>query len=291
MSIDTLYGRQYEDNIVAGVQQMVSKMREKVTVKSGVRGDSKSFGWIDSVDAREKTVRHSDAVIDDPGHNRATAYLRYYYKKLMLDPDDEIKVIADPKSTYVKNTLASLRRKMDDVIISAAFGTKYTGQKGTSTSSFPATQEISADGTNVITLEKIIAALELFNDADVDENEEKYLAVSPKVLSELLLTDKLTSADYMTLKALVPGKMVNALGFNFMVTTRLPVSNNVRDCLAWSKSGLGLAVGKDITGKVDEDKNKHYSFFTYASSMIGATRTQDERVIKIQANEAKALGA
>lgn len=283
--VTTLYGRAFEDNILLGAQQLISKFREKCVVKTGVNGKSKAFGWIDSVDAREKTVRHADTIYDDPGHNRATAYLSYHYKSLILDPDDEVKVIADPKSAYVKATLTSLRREMDDKLISAINGSKYTGEAGTTSSSLGSDHKVAIDGTKNLKLAQLIETLQKFNDNDVDEQEEKYIAISPGHLSSLLQEEKLTSKDYMTLQALVPGKVVSVLGFNFMISTRLPGTTTDRKALAWAKSGLGLAIGTDIKARVDEVQSKHYAFSTYASMMIGATRIEDEKVVEISANE------
>lgn len=237
------------------------------------------------MEAREKTVRHSDTIYDDPGHNRATAYLHYDYKSLILDPDDEVKVIADPKSAYVQATLSALRRKMDDRLIDAATGTKYTGENGTTESSLDSGQQISASGTENLKLALLLETLQLFNDADVDEQEQKFIAISPGMLTSLLQEEKLTSKDYQTLQALVPGRIVSVLGFNFMVSTRLSGTSTARKAIAWAKSGLGLAVGRDIEARVDEVQRKHYAFSTYASMMIGATRIEDEKVVEITANE------
>lgn len=288
MAINNLYGRQYEDNILLGVQQLISKFREKCIVKTGVNGKSKAFGWIDSVDAREKTVRHADTIFDDPGHNRATAYLHYWYKSLMLDPDDQLKVIADAKSPYVQATLAAMRRRMDDTLIGALNGSKYTGENGTTETVFNTDYQVDADGSNILPIGKILAALEKFNDADVDENEEKFLAIGPKQLTGLLNQEKLTSADYRTLKALTPGMVSEpVLGFKIVLTTRLAKSGDDRQCLAWAKSGVGLAIGQDIKARVDEIQTKHYSFSTYASMFIGATRIEDAKVVRVLSDETK----
>lgn len=288
--MDTLYGKQFEDNILLGVQQLESKFRDKVVVKSGVRGKSKSFGYVDAEDAREKLVRHEDTIRDDPGNNRVTGYLHYDYKSLLVDPDDELKILADFKSPYVQTTLAALRRKMDDRIIAAATGIKYTGEVGTTESPWDTNYQVAADGTYVITFAQLLGALELLNNSDVDENEEKFIAVSPRVLSGALNITKLTSADFMTLQALVPGMISNpVLGFKWMVTSRLGGEAATRPCLAWAKSGLGLALGQEIKARVDEIQAKHYAWSTYASMFIGATRIEDKKVIKIICDETKLI--
>jgi len=288
-NMSELYAVQFADNIQIGVQQLLSKFKDRVKIKTGVTGKSCTFELIGSDDARTKTARHQKAVIDDPSMTRVTAYLDYKYKARQLDPDDELKVVADPKASYTQVSIAAMNRAIDDAIISAINGNKYTGQNGTSSSALPASSKIAVDvsGSNTgLTLNKLILALEKFNDADVDENINKFMAIGPKELSDLLNTSEIQSADYNTLKALVPGKVVQFMGFNFVLSTRLSVASSIRSCLAWAQDGVGLAIGKDITARVKEmDIEDHLSWGTYASMFIGATRIEDEKVVEIACDE------
>lgn len=282
MSIETIYAKQFADNIQIGVQQLVSKFRDRVLIKTGVKGKATTFEVIGSDEAREKTARHAQAIIDDPTLNRVTCYLKYYYKARQLDPDDELKVIADPKSAYVTTSLAAMKRAIDDSIITAINGTKYTGETGSTSSSLPASQKIAA-GAAGLTLAKLQEALEILNSADVDEDEPKFFAISPKQLTDLLGISQITSADYNTVKTLVSGKVVSFMGFNFVLSNRLNTdSSGNRLCLAWVKSGVGLAIGKDINATVKEGPVKdHNAWQTYVSMFIGATRIEDEKCVEI----------
>ena len=171
--INEFYVKQFEDNIELGAQQIISKFRDRCLVKTGVVGKSKAFGYVDKEDAREKNSRHSNVIYDDPNNVRCTAYLKYHYKAILQDPDDTAKVLADPKSTYVMVSLASLRREMDSKILVAARGTKYTGEEGTTEKALPSASKVAV-GSDGITLTKITSTLEKFNDADVPEDEPKF---------------------------------------------------------------------------------------------------------------------
>ena len=284
-TINEFYNKQYEDNIQMGAQQILSKFRDRCEVKTGVVGKSKAFGYVDKEDAREKNARHSKVVHDDPNNVRCTAYLKYKYKSIIQDPDDSLKVVADIKSVYARTPLAALNREMDKSLLLAARGTKYTGENGTTEEALPATSKIAAGGDGM-TLAKIIATLEKFNDANVPEEEPKFYAIGPKGLTDLLNIEKLTSADYATLRALVPGKIVAALGFNFVLSTLLAKSGTTRYNIAWAQSGLGLAIGQDIVGRISELPEYHYAWGSYASMFIGATRVQDVKVVEIGSKEA-----
>lgn len=280
--IEDIYGRQFADNIQIGVQQLLSKLRDRVRIKTGVKGRATTFEIIGSDEAREKSARHAQAIIDDPTLTRVTCFLNYKYKARQLDPDDELKIVADPRSSYVETSLAAMRRAIDDAIITAINGVRYTGENGTTSNALPASQKIAAGGAG-LTLAKLISALQLFNSANVDENDEKFIAIGPKQLSDLLNVSQITSADYNTLKALVPGRVVQFLGFNFVMTTRLSTdSANNRLVLAWARSGVGLAIGKDITGEVREGPVKeHLAWQTYAAMYVGATRIENEKVVEL----------
>jgi len=151
-----------------------------------------------------------------------------------------MKILADIKSKYAQTPLAALNRAMDTALLEAARGTKYVGEDGTTSESLPSTSKVAV-GSDALTLAKITSTLELFNDADVDENEPKFWAMGPQQLSDLLKLEKLTSADYNTLKTLVPGKIATFMGFNFIVTNLLAKTTTTRFNIAWARvrSGIG----------------------------------------------------
>lgn len=282
--MNEFYGKQYEDNIKMGAQQLFAKFRDRCEVKTGVKGKSKAFGYVDKETARDKTARHSKVIHDDPNNVRCTAYLKYKYKSIIQDPDDSLQVVADTKSTYSRIPLAALNRAMDSALLLAARGVKYTGEDGTTSEALPTASKVAV-GSDGLTLAKITSTLEKFNDADVNEEEAKFFAIGPKEVSQLLAIEKLTSADYNTVKTLVPGKIVSFMGFNFIVSTLLAKSGTTRYCMAWAQSGLGLAIGQDIVGRISELPEYHYAWGAYASMFVGATRIQDVKVVEIGAKE------
>ena len=96
----------------------------------------------------------------------------------------------------------------------------------------------------------------------------------------------MTSSDFNTVKALAQGDLNTFLGFNFIVSNRLAVASQIRDCIAFVSDGIGLAVGKDSTARIDERADKGYATQVYYSAAFGATRMEEEKVVKIQAYEA-----
>ena len=85
---------------------------------------------------------------------------------------------------------------------------------------------------------------------------------------------------------LASGDVNSFLGFNFVVSNRLPIASSKRGCIAYVQDGIALAVGKDSTARIDERADKGYATQVYYSAAFGATRMEEDKVVKIEAHEA-----
>lgn len=284
MAIDTLYVQQYTDNILFAAQQLVSKFADRVEVKQGVKGEATYFDLV-SIDAADtKSSLHEDHTLTDPSAARVKCSLQWIYKAIPLDPDSESAMLAEPKSKFVRLTVAAINKKMDDLVISAALGTRYIGKDGTTPDDLPSSQ-IIASGSTGLTVAKLRQARQILLSADVDPEEPMFCAVTPKQLDDLLATTEVTSADYNTVKALVNGMVDTFLGFKFVITNRLTTNGtSERQVICWAKSGLGLAFG-DRKVRVTERSDKHYLWQTYFGMYVGAVRIENERVVEIDCTE------
>jgi len=177
-------------------------------------------------------------------------------------------------------------RAMDDAIITAATGSADTGVAGGTAVALPAGQIIAETGTTGMTIAKLREAKEIIDLADVDPSLPRHIIVSPKQITDLLGTTEVTSSDFNTVKALAQGDINTFLGFNFIVSNRLAIATNKRKCIAFVSDGIGLAVGKDATARIDERADKGYATQVYYSAAFGATRMEEDKVVEIQAHEA-----
>jgi len=113
------------------------------------------------------------------------------------------------------------------------------------------------------------------------------LIATSKQMSDLLALEKVTSSDYASIKALVQGEINTYLGFNFIRTERLGLDGSSnRQVLAFTQSGIGLAVGSDVSTRISERADKNYATQVFLSMTIGATRIEDEKVVEIACVEA-----
>jgi hypothetical protein len=266
-------------------QQKGSLLRDKVRVES-VTGKNAFFDQVGSVTASVRTTRHSDTPQSDTPHSRRRVSLVDYEFADLIDDLDKVRMLVDPTSTYALAAAYAMGRAMDDAIITAATGSADTGVAGGTAVALPASQIIAEAGTTGMTIAKLREAKEIIDLADVDPSLPRHIIVSPKQITDLLGTTEVTSSDFNTVKALAQGDINSFLGFNFIVSNRLAVATQIRDCIAFVSDGIGLAVGKDSTARIDERADKGYATQVYYSAAFGATRMEEDKVVKIQAYEA-----
>jgi len=282
--ITTAFVEQYSSNIQMLSQQKGSLLRDKVRLESVV-GKNAFFDQVGSVTATVRSSRHSDTPQADTPHSRRRVTLVDYEFADLIDDLDKVRMLADPTSSYAMAAAYAMGRAMDDNIIAAATGTAYTGVAGGTSTSLPAGQIISEAGTGRMTIAKLRTAKEILDLADVDPSLPRFIVVGPKQITDLLGTTEVTSSDFNTVKALASGDINSFLGFNFIVSNRLAVASSIRDCIAFVNDGIALAVGKDVTARIDERADKGYATQVYYSAAFGATRMEEEKVVKIQAYE------
>jgi hypothetical protein len=280
--ITTAFVQQYSANIQMLSQQMGSLLRDKVRVESVV-GKNAFFDQVGKVTAQLKTSRHSDTPQIDTPHSRRRVSLGDYEFADLIDQQDKVRLLIDPTSSYAQAAAMAMGRAMDDVIITAALGTAYTGETGTGTESV---QTGVVKGTTGLTVAKLISAKDLLDKADVDPSIPRHVMCGPEQLGNLLGDSEVTSSDFNTVKALVQGELDTYLGFKFTVTNRLPKTGNDRTCIAYAEDGLLLGIGKDISARIDERADKSYATQVYYCQSIGATRMESAKVVPIVAVEA-----
>jgi len=283
--IETAFVEQYSSNVQMLSQQKGSILRDKVRVES-VTGKNAFFDQVGSVTASLRSGRHVDTPRVDVPHSRRRVTLSDYEFADLIDDLDKVRMLVDPTSTYALAAAYAMGRAMDDAIITAATGSADTGAAGGTPVPLPAGQIIAETGTTGMTIAKLREAKEIIDLADVDPSLPRHIIVSPKQITDLLGTTEVTSSDFNTVKALAQGDINTFLGFNFVVSNRLAVATQIRDCIAFVSDGIGLAVGKDSTARIDERADKGYATQVYYSAAFGATRMEEEKVVKIQAYEA-----
>ena len=280
---NTIFAQQYGDNIMQLAQQKTSKLYNKVWLKTGVAGKSFYQDQIGQWGMQKKAGRNSDTPLNDPNLARRRVNMSDYEDGHLLDKEDQLKTISNPKSAYTIAGGASIGRQYDDIIIEAGFGTALSGEEGGTSVPFPAGQLI-VDGGTGLTQTKVLETKLLFDNNDVPA-EDRIFVTSPEGLSDMLAITTVTSSDYNTIKALVNGELNTWLGFEWIMSTRLPVASDIRSCMAFHKHGICMGTADEATIRTDERRDKSYAWQLYYSLHAGASRMEEVRVVKINIDE------
>lgn len=284
VEITTAFVNQFSSNIQMLSQQMGSLLRNAVDVET-VNGEKAFFDQVGSAAAVLRTTRHADTPLIDTPHSRRMVTMADYEYADLIDDQDKVRLLVDPTSTYARAAAAAMSRAMDDVIIAAAFGTSLTGKDGTTSTPFDSNNSIAVGATG-LTLAKLIEAKEILDSNSVDPSIPRYIAVSPKQITNLLDDPEVTSSDFNTVRALVKGELDTYVGFKFITTNRLPVDgSNDRRVFAWAMDGIKLAVGKEPSARIDERADKSYATQVYYCMSVGATRMEEAKVVEIICDE------
>ena len=283
--ITTAFVQQYSNNVQMLSQQKGSLLRSAVDVETVV-GKNAFFDQVGSALAVKRTTRHADTPqMDTPHARRRVSLVDYEYADL-IDNQDKIRTLIDPTSSYASAAAFALGRAQDDEIIAALSGTAFTGETGSTPQALPGSQAITESGTAGLTIAKLRSAKEILDAASVDPSIARYIAVSPKQITDLLGTTEVTSSDFNSVKALANGEVNSFLGFNFIVSNRLTSASSKRLCLVWAMDGCKMAIGQDLMTRIDERADKGYAHQVYVCQSIGATRMEESKVVTIQAHEA-----
>jgi hypothetical protein len=281
--ITTAFVNQFSQNIQLLSQQMGSLLRNSVRQET-VNGEKAFFEQIGSAVAQKRASRHASTPIMDTPHARRMVTMSDYEYADLVDDQDKIRMLISPESTYGKAAAAAIGRAMDDEIIGALGGTAKTGVSGGTSTALPSGQKI-VHGSAGLTIAKLNRAKKIMDQNSVDPSIERYIVVSPEQIEDLLNTTSVTSADFNSVKALVNGTVDSFMGFKFITSNRLKDDGTSRLCYAYAREGVVMALGKDVTAKIDPRPDKSYSTQIYYCSTFGASRMQEEMVIEIACNE------
>jgi hypothetical protein len=226
-----------------------------------------------------------DTQWEDPDHYQRWVFPTDKVLSLAVTKQDELRMLVSPLSPYAEAMRAAYARAYDDFIIAAALGTAKTGRfDDLQDTAFPSAQII--DDTAALTIDKLITAKEMLIAANNDPSEPRYFACSEKQLSDLLRDTKVQSADYNTIRALVKGDIDTFVGFKFISTERLALDTAKRKCFAWVKSGLHVGMWNNMVIKSDPRPDKNYVQQLWMTATLGATRTQEAKVVQVNCTEA-----
>jgi len=300
MQIPIAFVDQVTSNILMLSQQKPARLRGCCRMES-VTGDTMYVERIGPKDAQPRGARHGETPISDADHTRRQLKMvDYVVPADLIDQPDKQKMLIDPQSPYAQNQAFSLNRRIDDDIIAALGGVAYGGHTGGTTINNYDVGEcrlIESDGTKVtpgsdwsdktetgLTIAKLLTCKQLLDDAEIDDDRQRYFLTNPYNINQLLNTTEVKSSDYNTVKALAQGQIDTYMGFKFIKSTRLPADDTdtgATKSYAFVQDAIVLGVGEEPNVSIDILPTRLHSMQIYSTLSIGATRVEGPAVVGI----------
>jgi hypothetical protein len=292
-----LFTTQFTTVLELKLQQMGSLLRGRVDSRQYVGKMASPVQQLNATVAKAPAGRFAPLEISDSGFTRRWVFPSEREWAVLIDSFDELQTIVDPKSQYSDNAAMALGRSVDDIIIAAAIGTAQTGQDASNlapenfnagttvgNTGFQVVEGFGASGNVGLTIDKMIELRRSLRHYHVDlDRDPVTLLIGSQQEADLLSQVQVTSSEFTKQGGVLEdGKVTRFLGFDLVVTERLPYTSTTRTCVAFARSGMHLGVWRDMNNYIDIIPTRSgRPFQVYASMMIGATRTQPGKVFEV----------
>lgn len=311
--VNNAFVQQYATNVSMLLQQEGSKLRDAVNVYSLYGKAASVVEQFGSVNPVRNMSRHSDTPLISTPHDKRWVFPNDYDWADLIDSQDKLRMLVDPTSPYVKAGANAIGRSMDDEVISAFFNANLTGENGsTSTGTLYAfnsnaqsvaavTGAAAATGLNISKLRRAKRIL-MANQVDVD-NDQLFCVISARQHDDLLNEAQAISLDYNSKPVLVDGRIRSFMGFNFILSERIPGAAGFNVAInpaiatgstdgtyttgtrfmvpVFAKSGMALGMWNDVQTSVDRRADKRNAYQVYVTGTVGATRLEEGRCVII----------
>lgn len=295
INLTTYYVQQYSTNIQLLLQQQGSKLRNAVTVGSYTGKQASPVDQIGKIEMQAVTSRFGAMGRIDAPTDRRWVFPSDFDLPQLIDSFDKLRMITDPKSSYVQNAVMAAGRQFDRLICTAFTGTAKTGESGSTSTIFTAGNEVdvAVGGANSkLNVAKLREAKRLMMANHIDfDMEEAYVGITAADHDALLGEIQVVSADFNGGAAVLKdGKIMEFMGFRFihceLIETMLAGTNEVT-LPVWVKSGMHLGVWNDIQNSVDQRADlQGRPWQLYTSMTAGATRLEENKVYAIESYRA-----
>lgn len=287
-----LYTTQFSTNLELLLQQKQSKLRGRVSEGFHVGKMASPINQVAPIQSKAPAGRYAPKARTDSSFTRRWVFPVEREIDQLIDSFDELQTIVDPKSAYAENAAAACGRDWDDNLILNATGLAYIGQDASSlttetfnTTNFQIAAAFAASGSTGLTVAKIIEAKRILTHYHNDlEAERPVMVIGSQQEEDLLNQTQVVSTEFNDRPVLVDGHIRQFLGFDIVMSERLPqpTVNTTRGVLVFVRSGLYLGMWRDITNRMSiRNDLSSEPWDLYTNHMYGATRTQPGKVLQI----------
>ncbi len=265
-TFDVAFIKQFESEVHMEYQRMGSKLRNTVRT-TNVTGSTARFQVIGKGSANTKS-RNGNVTPMELAHTTVEVIVNDFYAPEYIDKLDVLKTNINERQAVAQSAAAALGRKTDEIITTALdAGANATQIHDTSSA-----------------LEKadILSIFETFGNADLPDDGNRYVAMSPAGFADLYAITEFASADFVgpaNLPFAGGMTMKEFLGFKFFSTSAVAGGKN----FAYHTSAVGLAINSDVTTEVNYVPEK-VSHLTTSMMSMGSVVIDDDGVYEVLDN-------
>jgi hypothetical protein len=265
-TIDQAFIKQFETEVHLAYQRMGSKIRNTVRT-SNVTGSTARFQKIGAGSASTKS-RNGNVTPMELTHSYVEVTMADYYAAEYIDKLDELKININERQAVAQSAAAALGRKTDELLTAAM----DAGANATQI----------ADISGALGKADLLTLFQTFGSADIPEDGQRYLAMSPAGFADLFNITEFASSDYVGPQNLpFAGGMTmkEFLGFKIYSTSAVAGGKN----FAYHTSAVGLGVNADVSTEINYVAEKVSHLATSMMSM-GAVVINSNGVYEILDN-------
>ena len=249
-TIDQAFIKQFETEVHLAYQRSGSKLRNTVR-SSNVTGSTARFQKIGTGAASTKS-RNGNVTTMELAHTYAEVTMADFFAAEYIDKLDELKININERQAVAQSAASALGRKTDDIITTAM----DAGANATQI----------ADVSGALVKADFLTMFETLGTADIPEDGQRYLAMSPAGYADLFNITEFASSDYVGPQNLpFAGGMTmkEFMGLKVFSTSAVAGGKNY----LYHTSAVGLGVNADVSTEVNYVAEKVAHLATSMMSM------------------------
>jgi hypothetical protein len=265
-TIDQAFIKQFETEVHMAYQRMGSKLRNTVR-STNVTGSTARFQVIGKGTANTKS-RNGNVTPMDLAHTNVEVTMADYYAPEYIDKLDELKININERQAVAQSAAAALGRKTDEILTTAL-------DAGASSTQIH-------DTGSALAKADLLSLFETVGNADMPEDGQRFLAMSPAGFADLYNITEFASSDFVGDQNLPFAggiTMKEFLGFKIFSTSAVAGGKN----FAYHTNAVGLGINSDVQTEVNYVAEKVSHLATSMMSM-GAVVIDDEGVYEVLDN-------
>ena len=265
-TIDQAFIKQFETEVHMAYQRMGSKLRNTIR-STNVTGSTARFQKIGTGSASTKS-RNGNVSPMELVHTNVEVSMSDYYAAEYIDKLDELKTNINERQAVTQSAAAALGRKTDELIIAAMDAGANSTQ--------------IHDTGSALAKADLLSLFETMGTADVPEDGQRYLAMSPAGYADLFAINEFASSDFVGPQNLpFAGGMTmkEFLGFKIFSTSAVAGGKN----FAYHTTAVGIGVNSDVQTEVNYVAEKVSHLATSMMSM-GAVAIDDNGIYEVLDN-------